>query len=196
MGLVTSPGQKVNHASVERVGRSWCSLPPYFLIPLGLLLLLGVECGQHHSNSIEAFVVRVTDGDTMVVKIGEKEERVRLIGVDAPEKDQVPWGERAKEFVESMTRGRTVRLEFDVEPRDRYGRLLAYVYVDSTLLNLELLKEGLAMLYTVPPNVRHVEAFRRAQKEARENERGIWDEEEGLEESPSAHRKRKRTAHN
>ncbi len=71
--------------------------------------------------------------------------------------------------------GKTVRLEFDVEQRDRYGRLLAYVYLeDGTFVNAWLVENGYAMVITVPPNVKYQELFLKLQREARETRRGLW----------------------
>ena len=76
-----------------------------------------------------------------------------------------------------MLEGKEVRLEMDVQERDKYGRLLAYVYLeDSTFVNAELLKQGYAQVATYPPNVKYVELFVKLQKEARENKRGLWKE--------------------
>ncbi len=96
-----------------------------------------------------------------------------------------PYGVEASALNDSLVANRRVRLEFDVERRDRYGRLLAYVYVDSLFVNAELLRRGYAQLMTIPPNVRHVDLFRRLQREAREAERGLW--RPPGKRSPSAH---------
>ena len=122
-------------------------------------------------------VARVVDGDTFVLEGGE---RVRLIGVDTPEtvhpsKPVEYFGKEASAFTKSMIEGKRVRLVFDVRERDRYYRLLAYVYLeDGTFLNAELVKQGYANVSTFPPNVRHAELFRSLEREARENSRGLW----------------------
>ena len=130
---------------------------------------------------ISGVVERVVDGDTIKVHIGNKVETVRYIGVDTPEtvhptRGIEPYGIEASNFNKKLVEGKTVRLEFDVERRDRYGRLLAYVYVDTLFVNAELLRQGYAQLMTVPPNVRHVELFRKLQTEAREAKKGLWRE--------------------
>jgi len=130
--------------------------------------------GLTNSYALRVENPRVIDGDTVEVRIGGKVERVRLIGVDAPEIGQGEWGERARAALERMVKGKVVRVEFDVQERDRYGRVLGYVWVDGEMANEQLLREGMAFLYTVPPNVRYVERFRRAQEEARRARRGIW----------------------
>ena len=123
----------------------------------------------------------VIDGDTFRLENGEK---VRLIGVDTPEtvhpsKPVQYYGKEASEFTKRMLEGKKVRLEMDVQERDKYGRLLAYVYLeDGTFFNAELVKQGYAQAATYPPNVKYVELFIRLQKEARENNRGLWKEKE------------------
>lgn len=122
-------------------------------------------------------VTRVIDGDTFEIAGGE---HVRLIGVNTPEihhptKGIEPYGKEAAAFTKKLLEGKYVRLEKDVQERDRYGRLLAYVYlVDGTFVNAELLRQGYAQVMTVPPNVRHQEEFLRLQAEAREQKRGLW----------------------
>lgn len=135
-------------------------------------------------------VTAVHDGDTVSVVINKKQEKVRLIGIDAPELAQRPWGEAAKGYLASLlgVGGWKVRIEQDVERTDQYGRVLAYLWTaDNMLINLEMIKNGYAMLYTVPPNVKYVEEFRKAQSDAREKRMGIWGDD-GLKESPQDHR--------
>ena len=124
-------------------------------------------------------VEQVVDGDTIKVHLGGRLETVRYIGVDTPEtvhpvRGVEPYGKEASRFNASLVEGKMVRLEFDVERRDRYGRLLAYVYVDTLFVNAELLRQGYAQLMTIPPNVRHVDEFVRLQRDAREAGRGLW----------------------
>ena len=135
-------------------------------------------------------VSRVIDGDTIVLSNGE---HVRLIGIDTPESRDNPklrkdaertgqdkqaiiaMGKRAGAFTNKLVEGKQVRLEFDVQQRDKYGRLLAYVYlVDETFVNAEIVKAGYAQVMTIPPDVKYQELFLKLQKEARENKRGFW----------------------
>lgn len=125
-----------------------------------------------------ARVERVVDGDTLKLAGGE---RVRLIGVDTPEtkKPGSPvecFGKAASKLTEDLVEGRAVDLAVDVEERDRYGRLLAYVTrrADGLDLNAELLRRGYATVLTVPPNVRREAEFRRLARQAREARRGLW----------------------
>lgn len=128
------------------------------------------------------------DGDTITVRIEGKKERIRLIGIDAPELAQKPWGPKSGEFVRGLTKGKTLRIVTDVEPRDRYGRLLGYVYAGTTFVNLEVARQGYAVQLTYPPNVAHAEEFTAAVREAREARRGFWAEG-GLTQSPKEYRR-------
>jgi micrococcal nuclease len=126
-------------------------------------------------------VVKVVDGDTIHVLIGSGREKVRYIGVDTPEtKDpRRPvqcFGEQASQFNARLVGGERVRLQRDVEERDRYGRLLAYVHRlrDGLFVNAELARLGYAQPLTIAPNVRYAERFAALAREAREAGRGLW----------------------
>lgn len=137
-------------------------------------------------------VIKVHDGDTIGVILNGRKEKVRLIGIDAPEIKQRPWGTRARKHLEKMlmASNRKVILEFDVERRDKYGRLLCYVFTrDGKMLNIQMLSDGYAVLLTIPPNIKHVDELRMAENEARQHRRGIWSSK-GLKESPRDYRKR------
>ncbi len=132
------------------------------------------------ANAVPARVERVVDGDTFVAAIGGRHERVRVIGVDTPEtvapgRPVERYGKEASGFAKHELTGMTVRLGGDVESRDRYDRLLAYVWLpDGTFWNALLAAEGYAQLLTVPPNVAYVELFRGLVAEARTAHRGLW----------------------
>jgi micrococcal nuclease len=132
-------------------------------------------------------VVRVVDGDTIKVRLDGAygTERVRYIGIDTPEsvKPGTPvqcYAKAASHANERLVGGRRVRLEGDVEPRDRYGRLLAYVWVAGAdtdprrSVNAALVHDGDAQTLTIPPNVRHAELFRHLAADARRAGRGLW----------------------
>ncbi len=132
-------------------------------------------------------VVRVVDGDTAHIVVDGVREKVRFIGVDTPEstKEIEPFGHQSSAYTKKALDGRTVWLETDAELRDRYGRLLAYIWLEkptsgsdaeirSKMFNARLLLDGYAQVYTFPPNVRYVESFLRYQREARERDRGLW----------------------
>jgi len=122
-------------------------------------------------------VTRVVDGDTVVMASGEK---VRYIGIDTPEtvhprKAIEFMGREASAANRALVEGKGVRLEFDVDRLDRYGRTLAYVYVGKVMVNAELIRMGYAHILTVPPNVKHANLFEAMQREARSARRGLWD---------------------
>ena len=137
----------------------------------------------------QAAVRRVIDGDTIELAGGQL---VRYIGIDTPEvrrregdrwvEDPEFFGKEASEANQRLVGGRTVRLEYDAQTHDRYGRLLAYVFIarpgepGDVLVNEALLRQGAAQLLTIPPNVKYAERFRTAVAEARQARRGFWQE--------------------
>jgi micrococcal nuclease len=129
----------------------------------------------------DGVVTRVVDGDTFVVSVGGTEHKVRVIGVDTPE-TSTPEGDRVADEVRARLSGREVRLERDVSETDRYGRLLRHVWItrggEWTLLSRDLVHDGLAHVYTVPPDVRWAEELVADQREAREARRGLWADAE------------------
>ncbi len=164
-----------------------------FVLSAALLVLsVGRASSYERDDILLVRVARVHDGDTVSVLIGKRREKVRLIGIDAPELGQRPWGARAKKRLREMlsVAGRTVRMEFDVDRRDKYGRLLAYLWTgDRRLINLEMVRDGYAVLFTFPPNIRHVDELRKAQRFARDRRLGIWGPD-GLKEMPVDYRRR------
>jgi micrococcal nuclease len=161
--------------------------PPASLVPLAAAALAaaaaggGCAGGMAEGDERTGRVVRVTDGDTIRVAVGGREERVRYIGIDTPE-SATPgapvecFGRAAARANARLVAGRRVRLVTDAEPRDRYGRLLAYVFRagDGRFVNAALVRAGYAVPLTVPPNVRHADRFRALASEARADGRGLW----------------------
>jgi micrococcal nuclease len=168
----------------------------FLLIAVALVVLRPwegreLEVGRGAAGGL---VTRVVDGDTIEVRLGGREEDVRLIGVDTPEtvKPGTPvqcFGERASHFTKRRLTGRRVRLVFGVERRDVYGRLLAYVYLAQgtfagpmhgqspqrgRLFNATLVRRGLARTLTIPPNDRFAPRFRRLELRAARVGRGLW----------------------
>ena len=141
-------------------------------------------------------VTRIIDGDAIQVIYGGVERRIRLIGIDAPEsridrkamkdanmsehdiKTIVEMGAKAKAYVNGLIkRGDFITIEFDTQEKDRYGRLLCYVYLSNgKMLNEEIVKAGYANVKTIPPNVKYKDKFLKAFKYAKETKRGLWDE--------------------
>jgi micrococcal nuclease len=147
-------------------------LPPVLLLLIAALAVAGLSRWR---ESRAALVAEVVDGDTLHLATGE---RVRLIGVDAPETDgpytrAEPLGAEAAAFVRGVALHRRVRLDFDGERRDPYGRTLAYVFVDRLDLNAELLRRGLARAYRRFPH-RRLEEFLALEQSARAARLGVW----------------------
>jgi len=126
-----------------------------------------------------ARVIRVIDGDTILVDLNGRQERVRYIGVDTPETvapDRPPgcFGQEASRANKDLVEGKVVQMERDVSERDRFDRLLRYVYVDGAFVNEELIRQGYGTVVTFPPDVRENGRFRALEREARETGRGLW----------------------
>ena len=141
-------------------------------------------------------VVYVVDGDTIHVQVGDRIEKVRYIGVNAPEvphpraqteahgghqrrglrflPDTAAAGEAARLINLELVAGRSVRLELDREQRDGYGRLLAYVWVGDVMINAEMVRRGYAEVMSIPPDFTHRALFLRLQDDARAARRGLW----------------------
>jgi micrococcal nuclease len=166
---------------------------------LALLYLVGLTSICHTAAATpaartSATVLYVTDGDTIKVKIAGRKESVRLIGIDSPESKLndraykqayrssmdvetiVQIGQQSKKYLSKLIPvGSVVTLEQDIEPRDRYGRILAYVYLpDGAMANEQMLEMGYASLLTIPPNVKYNTRFTNAAKRGREANRGLW----------------------
>jgi micrococcal nuclease len=166
-----------------------------------IALLLGLAAGIAHAGDPappaglpESRVVRVVDGDTVVLRAEDREETVRLIGIDTPEAHDSEklerdaqrqgrsraviqaMGARATKFTQEHVLARIVFVERDVRLRDRYGRSLAYLWLaDGRLFNAELVREGYAVAMTVPPDVKYATHFVRLEREARASRRGLWE---------------------
>jgi micrococcal nuclease len=159
---------------------------------LALLLVLAVAAytatagdgsggAPDRGSGSEGQVVRVVDGDTIHVRVGGQREKVRYIGVDTPEsvKPGTPvecFAKMASAFNAQLVAGEKVRLVRDAEARDRYGRLLAYVYRarDGLFVNAALVRGGYAVALTIRPNVAHADEFRDLAASARRKGRGLW----------------------
>ena len=153
------------------------------IIVVALLVSGGAddEVADKGGAEVTAEVTRVVDGDTVEVRIGGKLEDLRYIGVDTPETvkpgDPVEcFGPEASDFNKELVDGESVRLEYDAERRDVYGRLLAYVRIDDVFVNAELVRRGFATTLTIPPNDRFAGMFARLEREASAAGRGLWGE--------------------
>ncbi|SHF14894.1 micrococcal nuclease [Desulforamulus putei DSM 12395] len=139
---------------------------------------------------LKATVTRVIDGDTVHVSINGRDETVRMIGVNTPEthhpsKPVEYYGPEAEKFTRSQLDGKQIWLQKDVQERDKYGRLLAYIWLEqpasdsesevrAKMYNAKLLLDGYAQVMTIPPNVKYADLFVKLQREAREGGRGLW----------------------
>jgi micrococcal nuclease len=158
-----------------------------------LLILLGFQQEGSQGTPVKidltkiktypAKVIRVYDGDTIKIDNGES---VRYIGIDTPETHH-PYrpveflGKEATEVNKNLVGGKKVYLELDIQKRDKYGRLLAYIFLpDGTFVNAELARLGYAYTMTIPPNVKYTELFRKVAREAREKKRGLWQKTETI----------------
>ena len=169
------------------------------LLSTGLLLILATTPlagaqppGRADCHAQEAHVIEVNDGDTVTLRMNGNIYRTRLIGIDAPEMGQRPWGRRAREHLRGIIKeaGWMVYVETDVVKHDKYDRLLVYLRTkQDAIINERILLDGHAILFTIPPNVRYVAEFTRAEESARSEKKGIWGAN-GLKEKPFIYRKK------
>jgi micrococcal nuclease len=123
------------------------------------------------SNEKEKYIVtHIVDGDTFDISTGE---RVRMIGIDTPERGEYFYKEATNRLDELIGNKKVILIK-DVSETDKYGRILRHVYIDDIWINKQMIEEGFARFVTFPPDVAHVEEFRDAQKNARENNLGLW----------------------
>jgi micrococcal nuclease len=153
------------------------------VVAIAVLGALTVQAGTGTGQPPgEATVTKNVDGDTIEVHIGRRTERIRLLGIDTPEtvdpkRPVACFGKEASErTAQLLPPGTRVRLERDVEARDKYGRLLAHVYRvdDGTYVNLALISEGFARTLTIPPNSAHAAELSAASRASRDARRGLW----------------------
>jgi len=133
------------------------------------------------SDLIPVELVKTIDGDTIKIKYEGKEQNVRYLLIDTPETNherlgKQPFGQQAKDRNTELMNSGKLEIEFDIGERvDKYGRLLAYIYIDGVSIQEKLLEEGLARVgYVYPPNTRHLDAFEKAQERAKKAGIGIW----------------------
>jgi len=170
-----------------KFNRTVASLPVIFLTCLLLLNLVTCrrqETAQSRPNPNPEYqfvlVKRVIDGDTIEL---DNRIKVRYIGIDTPEtkhprKPVQYFGKEASEANKKLVGNKRVRLEYDVQHLDKYGRTLAYVYLeDGTFVNAWLVENGYARVSTYPPNVKYQNTFRELEKKAREEQKGLWEKE-------------------
>lgn len=137
-----------------------------FLILAGYLVMINYPTTTDDMYEVSDII----DGDTIKLTNGE---RVRLIGINTPEKGQ-PYYQQATDRLQELIGSNPVRLEKDEENEDQYGRWLRYIYINDTFVNLEMVKSGFAIAYEFQPNVKYSDTFSEAEQEAREAKIGIW----------------------
>jgi micrococcal nuclease len=143
-----------------------------------VFLVVFCSCSQDYS---QVRVLEAIDGDTIKLSNGKL---LRYIGLDTPEVrlkkgaefiySPQPFALEAKEYNRKLVEGKLVRIEFDLEKQDQYGRLLGYCFVDDVMINAKLIEEGYAVIYTRPPNVKYAELFISLQSQARQQNKGLW----------------------
>lgn len=147
----------------------------FFTLIILIISALQSLAGEITPERITVTVVRVKDGDTIVVQHDRDTHTIRLEGIDCPEHDQAPWGPLVTEFLREWIQGQRVQLEWDIQRVDRYQRELGYVFTHDRFINEELVRSGLCYTMTVPPNVRYRDRLRMALREAQEQRQGLWN---------------------
>lgn len=160
--------------------------PSFLIFLLSIFLLYSCETATQPTLAISAPeylpVKKIVDGDTFWADDGSpKGIKVRLIGIDAPEsrksfkKEVGVYGKESKAYLSKLLKGKKVKLVYDIDPLDQFGRTLAYAYLeDGTFVNADLVKNGYAIILTVPPNIKFADHFYRLQQKARESKKGLW----------------------
>ncbi len=154
------------------------------------------------SDLQQCSVLKINDGDTIVADCNSQLTRIRMLGIDAPELSQEPWGLKSKEFTATKLKpNQIIYLDFEADHYDKYGRTLAYIFWnaksleepkvnDLVLLNAELLANGLAQIYLWPNNRKYSTLLKSAEAQARDKQINIWNPTSGLKESPYQYRKK------
>lgn len=176
------------------MARIYSKLLIYRRVVTAVLAVLYLTCLCSQLAAEQATVLSVSDGDTVVVRIGRERERIRLIGIDTPESHPnrrakkiaardhqelasiLDQGKAASQFTQKLLpSGTAVRVEYDIEKRDHYGRLLGYLWLSSgEMINETIIASGYAYPLTIPPNVRYRERFLKGFQAARHSKRGLW----------------------
>jgi len=148
-------------------------------------------------KTLSGKVLKVFDGDTLLIRVPEREEHVRLREIDAPEithqhrMGQEPWGRKAKEYAQSLVKGKTVWLEIEEgDERDKFHRLLAYVFWGETFVNREMVRSGNAFFFPGLFKGKYAAELQEAEEVARLKGLGVWDRKNGLQERPQEFRSR------
>ena len=134
------------------------------------------------SDSAKYDVVRIVDGDTIIIDLSGENTKVRMIGIDTPESvhsdksKNCQFGKTASDYTNNLLSGKKISIEYDEDKYDPYGRVLAYVYVDNNMVNYDLVANGYAVAKKYYPNTKYAEIFTQAQIEAEKSKRGMWND--------------------
>jgi micrococcal nuclease len=168
------------------------------LILLCVVLLVACQPQQqlNETRQVQVKVAQVVSGQTLeVLRMPEQPtlvSQVRLLAIDAPDMQQRPWGDDAKQHLEELIGGQPVMLEFDLEEKDKFGRTLTYVWKDKVLLNEQLVKDGYALFVMRSPNHKYDQRLERAQQWARLVGVGIWNPDQPMRLTPAEFRRQNR----
>ena len=164
------------------------------IIYLFIVWIFFTSCQNSNPRSGKIIrVERVVSGQT--IEITDRSvavpilEPIRLIGIQAPDIRQKPWGQEARTQLEKLTLGQEVLLEFDVQKKDKFDRQLAYIWLDGKLINEYMAEEGLALAEPDFPNNKYTERLANAQEKARLMGRGIWNPERPMRQTPAQFRR-------
>ena len=150
-------------------------------IPLSLLVFLSSACIPPTATDTVR-VTMVIDGDTIIISTGQK---VRYIGIDTPEMfPEEAFAQEATRVNREIVQGKAIRLEKDISETDRYGRLLRYVWVDGTMVNIELTRRGLAIAKAYPPDTKYRALLEAAELQAKLSRQGMWAQNVGAGTTP------------
>lgn len=136
-----------------------------------MVILLMLTACQQRSSTVK--VIKVIDGDTIIIEGGYY---VRYIGIDTPERDEEYYME-AKQINQNLVEFKSVRLEKDITDKDKYGRLLRYVFVDDTFINAEITRQGYAYAKAYSPDTKYQTFLESMEKEARQTKKGVWTQQ-------------------
>jgi micrococcal nuclease len=149
-----------------------------------LFFIIFVLCSTYlftrHINSKEYEVLKVVDGDTVILNDGLK-TYLRYIGINSPEiltheSPGEPFSSAARQLNEKLLQGKKIKLEFDRERYDQYGRMLAYIFVGELFVNEQIVRNGLATSLKIKPNIKYIDRIQKAEEEAKKHRRGIWSD--------------------
>jgi micrococcal nuclease len=141
----------------------------FLIISICLVFLFFLK-NKQEPNLTSVLVTKIIDGDTIEI---QRNQKIRLIGIDTPESGNCYFDE-SKNFLSNLILNKQIKLEIDVSETDKYQRLLRYIYLDNILINDYLVSQGYAKIYTVPPDIKYQKLFQESQNLARNENRGLW----------------------